>query len=31
LEDAVHRTESLDWLFDLALGLAAMETRGFDH
>jgi methylthioribulose-1-phosphate dehydratase len=31
LENAVHRTESLDWLFDLALGLAAMETRGFDH
>ena len=31
LEDAVHRTESLDWLFDLTLALAAMETRGFDR
>ncbi|MEI8260468.1 MAG: methylthioribulose 1-phosphate dehydratase [Actinomycetes bacterium] len=31
LEDAVHRTESLDWLFDLTLALAAMQTRGFDR
>jgi len=27
LEDAVHRTESLDWLFDYALGLDALSTR----
>jgi methylthioribulose-1-phosphate dehydratase len=27
LEDAVHRTESLDWLFDYALGLDALASR----
>lgn len=31
LEDAVHRAESLDWLFSLVLGLSALETRGFDR
>lgn len=28
LADAVHRTESLDWLFDHALTLDALRTRG---
>ena len=27
LEDAVHRTESMDWLFDYALGLDALASR----
>jgi len=31
LEDAVHRTESLDWLFDYALGLDALARRAADH
>lgn len=28
LEEAVHRTESLDWLFEHALALDALRTRG---
>jgi methylthioribulose-1-phosphate dehydratase len=31
LEDAVHRTESLDWLFDYALGLDALSSRSAAH